>query len=112
MKHKKAKPSKADAKRFAKALAEASTKTDQMVSEVIRETPPATPEKIKINREHRLVAVMCPLLSEDDAITPCGETFTLKKRGDRTTYNLAAWDRHLRDVHGLRLPSPVDVMGY
>jgi hypothetical protein len=58
-----------------------------------------------VQREQRLVAVMCPLKD-------CGETFPLKKRGDRSTYNFAKWDRHLHEVHGLRMPTPVDVVGW
>lgn len=104
---KSAKKKKANLAKIAAQLASlvTQTKTEGARIDLIK-------SRVALKREQRLVAVMCPLLDAKDASKPCGEQFPLKKRGDRGSYNFAAWDRHLAEVHGLKMPSPVDVMGW
>ena len=40
----------------------------------------------------------------------CPQTFPLAKRGDPGSYNVAGYERHLRDIHAIFLPKPILVI--
>lgn len=55
------------------------------------------------NRVANAVAVRC-------GAKDCMEEFQLAKPGNPGSYNLAAYERHLRDDHGIFLPKAIIVL--